>query len=227
MANAEKGKSFVTNWVFDLDKTLYPADNLYFQHLRDAWIGFVQDRYGISEAEAQISIADFSGETVSQTVHLPGGPAEQAAWQAYGMPRLPFDLLQTCSQTNALLKQLPGEKYVFTNGSSFVVEKVLQCLGMADLFGAVSHLDGREEAAKPHKNAYNTMLMEFGITPSSAVFVEDSLHNLSPAHQLGMTTVLVDKEASAMPFVDHVYPDLISFLQDAVAGKIVQQKVAA
>ena len=56
-----------------------------------------------------------------------------------------------------------------------------------------------------------------GIDPATTAFFEDSERNLAPAHDLGMTTVLVGPWAaqSTAPFVHHRTDKLAPFLMDA------------
>jgi putative hydrolase of the HAD superfamily len=58
---------------------------------------------------------------------------------------------------------------------------------------------------KPNPEIYPAMLGRFGLTPENTAFFEDMARNLTPAHQLGMTTILVEEtgndtlEAMNMP----------------------------
>ena len=61
------------------------------------------------------------------------------------------------------------------------------------------------------------MIDAHGLSPSTTSFFEDSEHNLKPAADLGMTTVLVGSKAlaSTAPFVHYRTDKLTPFLTAA------------
>jgi putative hydrolase of the HAD superfamily len=115
------------------------------------------------------------------------------------------------------LFRLPGRRLVFTNGSARHAERVLEHLNLADLFEDVFHLEAADLIPKPKPEAFFRLIARHAVTPASAAFFEDSVRNLAPAAELGMTTVLVGEQASAdrNAFVDHRTPALRPFLERA------------
>jgi putative hydrolase of the HAD superfamily len=80
---------------------------------------------------------------------------------------------------------------------------------------------------KPNPDIYPLMLESFGIGAQTSAFFEDMARNLTPAHKLGMATVLVQEEGQDgaqkmnMPekyrthdeaHIDHTTTDLARFL---------------
>jgi putative hydrolase of the HAD superfamily len=117
----------------------------------------------------------------------------------------------------AALKRLPGRRLIFTNGSASHAERVLQALGLAELFEATFHIEAAAYLPKPAPETFARMIAEHGVHARGSAFFEDSEKNLAPAHDLGMTTILVGPHAadSVADFVNHRTNDLAGFLASA------------
>ena len=112
------------------------------------------------------------------------------------------------------LERLPGKRLVFTNGDTPHAVRILDRLGIADLFDGTFALDHADWVPKPNLTTFHRMMDTFGVIPSKAVFFEDSAKNLAPARTLGMTTVLVGPHARDHPadFIDYRTLSLPPFL---------------
>ena len=119
------------------------------------------------------------------------------------------------------LAALPGCRYVFTNGSRAHAERVLERLGIADLFERVFDIAAADYVPKPQPQAYDRLIEAFAIEVRAAALFEDSLANLAPAAERGMVTVWVrHRRADLVPgadgevpaHVDHVTDDLPAWL---------------
>jgi putative hydrolase of the HAD superfamily len=71
---------------------------------------------------------------------------------------------------------------------------------------------------KPSPGTFKRMSAHHGLAPQATAFFEDSARNLKPAHDLGMTTVLVAPKAleTEHAFVHHRTDDLTGFLSSAL-----------
>jgi putative hydrolase of the HAD superfamily len=74
---------------------------------------------------------------------------------------------------------------------------------------------------KPDPVSYANFCTTFDVRPTTALFVEDSVHNLEPAHAMGMTTIWInhssDGEAGGTDrpaYVDHEITDLSDWLHE-------------
>jgi putative hydrolase of the HAD superfamily len=117
----------------------------------------------------------------------------------------------------AALAALPGRRLVFTNGDKSHAERVLRKLELDDLFEATFHIALADYIPKPHPETFARMMAFHDVIPARTAFFEDSARNLAPAHELGMTTVLVGPRApdSEHPFVHFRTPNLAAFLRSA------------
>jgi putative hydrolase of the HAD superfamily len=138
------------------------------------------------------------------------------AFMAY-VHDVPLDTLHPDPALRHALARLPGRRLVFTNGSAWHAERVLERLNIADLFDEVFHAEASNLIPKPDPRAFDALIAAHAVTPATTAFFEDRAVNLAPAAELGMTTVLVGPEAgvSTAAFVQHRTAKLAPFLDAA------------
>ena len=128
-----------------------------------------------------------------------------------------LDALAHDQALTAAIARLPGRRLIFTNADDVHAERVLERLGLSHLFDEVFHIGSADYLPKPNLETYRRMADAHAIDPAATAFFEDSEHNLKPAADLGITTVLVGPHASAStaPFVHHRTDKLAPFLTSA------------
>jgi putative hydrolase of the HAD superfamily len=89
------------------------------------------------------------------------------------------------------LQSLPQRRVVFTNSSVCHSERVLQALGLRDLFEDIFDIRIANYLPKPYPDPYRAVLEQLGAEAGECIMVEDTPENLLTAKQLGMGTVLV------------------------------------
>jgi len=177
--------------LFDLDNTLYPRDCGLFDHV-DRLI----NRY------------------LEEVVKIP--PAEvdhrrRAYWQAYGttlnglmvhhdvdphhyldfVHDVPLaDYLEPDEKLVAMIAALPGEKYIFSNASNEHCQRVLNYLGLDELFAAVYDINYFDFRPKPELVIYQELLDNINRKAENGIMIDDMAVNLEPAASLGMATIL-------------------------------------
>ena len=215
-------------WVFDLDNTLYPAECNLFRQIDARMAEFIGARLGVDAPEARRLQKDFY---VRYGTTLAGLMREHAVKPLEFLDYVHDIDLSVVAENRALaarLAELPGRKFIFTNGSVAHAERVVARLGLERSFDAVFDIHAADYVPKPHRDAYERFLAHCAITARAAAMFEDIAHNLEAAHALGMTTVLVasaaqwiadepdDKRpariADRHAHVHHVTDDLAAFL---------------
>ncbi len=180
----------VREWVFDLDNTLYPAPALY-DAIGERMNAYIARVVGVEAAQAL--------ELREHYFHLYGATVvglakhhrvDAHAFLAY-VHAVDYAILAPDPELAALLGALPGRKLVHTNGGGGHAQRALTALGLADVFDGVFDIENAGLAPKPQKLAYQRLIEAFALTPARALFVEDTMRNLEPAHELGFTTALV------------------------------------
>jgi putative hydrolase of the HAD superfamily len=110
---------------------------------------------------------------------------------------------------------LPGRKIVYTNGSKFHADRVLEARGLTGIFDAIYGIEHSDFHPKPSRDAYDIIVKKDGFDPRSSAMFEDDARNLEIPHNLGMRTVLVGPP-EPKEFVHHQTSDLTGFLSQIV-----------
>jgi len=204
----------VDTWLFDLDDTLYPPECELMALVDARMTRFVMRQTGWPWDEARALQKRYyheHGTTLAGLMAFHG--VDPAAFIAE-VQEVSMDKVRVDPELRAGLERLPGRRLVFTNAGGAYAEKVLERLGVADLFEDVFHIEAADYIPKPQAETFHRMIRRHGVAPQSAAFFEDSERNLAPAAALGMTTVLVGPHAltSQAPFVHHRAEALPPFL---------------
>jgi len=113
------------------------------------------------------------------------------------------------------IQNLPGRKIVYTNGSEFHAERVLESRGLGGIFDAIYGIEHSEFKPKPSRGAYDVIVARDEINTKSAAMFEDDPRNLEIPHDLGMRTVLVGPP-EPRDYIHHQTQDLTAFLSKLV-----------
>ncbi len=208
-------------WIFDLDLTLYAPEHNIMEQVRDRIALFVEDYFKIdSEAAHKIRHAYWK----SYGTTLGGLMAEHGVdLHTYldFVHDVDLSLLKPCSRLRAGIEALPGRKLIFTNADAPYAERILAARGLEGLFEGMMDIHVMNHKPKPEPASYEKFCAMFDVQPACALFVEDSVHNLEPAHAMGMTTVWInhnsDGEAGGKerpPYVDHEIADVADWLHE-------------
>ncbi len=185
----------VESWVFDLDNTLYPAHCNLFKQIDARMAAFIEDLLEVPHADARRLQKDYYvqyGTTMSGLMREHGVKPHDFMDYVHDID---LSVVDENRALRALIAELPGEKFIFTNGSVRHAENVTDKLGLAGLFDAVFDIAAAEFTPKPHRETYERFLSRHAVRPGEAAMFEDLAHNLLSAHALGMTTVLVGSDA--------------------------------
>lgn len=221
--------SHVDTWLFDLDNTLYPATSSLFPQIDRRMKAFIADFLDMPEAEAFVLQKAYYHKygTTLRGLMLEHG-LEPDTFLDY-VHDIDHAVLEYDRALDDALGALPGRKLVFTNGSARHAERVLDRLALSRHFSGIFDIKAADYIPKPRPETYRKMVETFGIDATRTAFFEDSVLNLRPAADIGMTTVLVRAgpdhaprhEAPGTPedlrHCDHVTDDLASWLRDAIA----------
>jgi putative hydrolase of the HAD superfamily len=206
--------SHVDTWVFDLDQTLYPHEAEVMALIEGKMTAFVARETGLPHEDAyrlQKTYLSEHGTTLAGLMAYYGVEPHRFLNEVHDVS---IDSLHPDRELNALIEALPGRKIVFTNGDEPHAVRILAKLEMTSLFDGVFHLEHANWIPKPNMVTFDRMMAAHHVTPTTAVFFEDSPKNLKPAHQLGMKTVLVGPKADGNTddFIDFRAPSVKDFL---------------
>jgi putative hydrolase of the HAD superfamily len=213
----------VRDWIFDLDNTLYRADNGIFAQIDGRMTQFVAQLLGLERDPARLiqkQLYRDHGTTLAGLI---------AVHQIDPEPYLDFvhdiDLSELLPDRAlaAALARLPGRRFVFTNGCRNHAMRILERLQIADMFEQVWDIRTIGFIPKPAQAAYDSAVAAGRIAPNQAAMFDDIARNLVVPHELGMTTVWLDCQSdwsrqgpefpvASKAHIDHETRDLSSFL---------------
>jgi putative hydrolase of the HAD superfamily len=206
----------IDTWLFDLDNTLYPIDSGLGALMEPHITQFVMETTGLSWEDSYALQKRYlldHGLTLRGLMLHHGVDPDQYHARFH---EVPLGGVAVDERLRTGLSRLPGRRLIFTNADDVHAARVLEHLGVVDLFEDVFHIASAAFEPKPSPRAFERILAAHAIEPAKTAFFEDAERNLAPAAALGMTTVLVGPHAaqSTAPFVhyrtDHLAPFLAS-----------------
>ncbi|MDP3737787.1 MAG: pyrimidine 5'-nucleotidase [Hyphomonadaceae bacterium] len=212
----------IDSWVFDLDNTLYPSHCDLFAQIDVKMTDFVSRTLSLPHHEAKALQKRYyteHGTTLSGLMKVNGLHPSSFLDYVHDIDLAPLNGLPDLSTA---LATLPGKRYVFTNGSRRHAENVTKKLKIDHLFDDMFDIHAANYLPKPSEESFDRFFTATGATPETSAMFEDLARNLVPAHQRGMTTILVrsardwgpvaDEHPGHPPHVHHIADDLAQFL---------------
>lgn len=218
--------SSVSDWVFDLDNTLYPAQLNLFAQIDAKIVDYVIQLTGLGRDEAQAIQKDYYHRYGTTLRGLMMEHAIEPDEFLEFVHDIDHEALKPDTRLGAAISKLPGRKFIMTNGTTKHALTVATKLGISDYFSDMFGIVEAELMPKPYAETYDRFLKRNGIDPRQAAMFEDLARNLKVPHELGMRTVLVvpdgtrevfreswELEGRNAPHVDFVTDALAAFLE--------------
>ena len=187
--------SFIKTWVFDLDNTLYPPEENIFSQIDEKMTSFIAENLKISHEEAfNIQKQNFidHGTTLAGFMNSGNDKIDPDKFLEF-VHDINLSSLKEDSNLRKMLLLLPGEKYIFTNGTKKHAENVLKKLNLENIFQSIFGIKEANYLPKPNIETYNLFLKTYKVDPKTSIMFEDMGRNLIPAKELGMKTVLLER----------------------------------
>lgn len=218
----------VTEWVFDLDNTLYPRECNLFAQIDTLITNYVMDVTKLDFAAARDLqkgyYRDF-GTTLNGLMHRHEIDADHFLNTVHAIDYTP---VAPHPELIDAITALPGRKFILTNGDVGHARNVLMRLGGDHLFEHVHDIRAMTFVPKPHREAYDGFFQKHAIDPTRAAMFDDLEKNLVVPHEVGMSTVQVVPQdgflhdqvdswelgRSTGPHVHHITADLAGFLRN-------------
>ncbi|MCE5972632.1 pyrimidine 5'-nucleotidase [Sinirhodobacter sp. WL0062] len=202
----------VTDWVFDLDNTLYPPEAQLFAQIEVRMTDYVMRTLGIDRLEADRLRRHYwqlYGTTLAGLMHEHNVDPTPYLTDVH---EISLDHLTPDFALREAIAALPGRKIVYTNGCAPYAERVLGARGLSGLFDGIYGVEHADFHPKPQQRAFETVFAKAGITPARAAMFEDDPRNLAAPHAMGMRTVHVAPDPAHEPHIQHHTADLPRFL---------------
>ena len=218
----------IDTWIFDLDNTLYHPRHCLFDQI-DARMGAYI---------AQLEGCDLlTARTIQKRYFYDHGTTLAGLMAHHDVVPTHFldyvhdidvTVLDADPELRAALSVLPGRRLIYTNADTPYAQRVIERLGIADLFAGVFDICAAAFVPKPQPSAYDKFCTDHDIIPANAIFFEDMARNLIPAKKRGMTTVWLDNGAESgnrdidPTAIDFITADLTAWLTTAINPQIIE-----
>ena len=186
--------SNIKNWIFDLDNTLYSPEEEIFSQIDERMTKFITDKFKINNEEAfNIQKKYFLeyGTTLSGLIKKNNIDTDEFLEFVHDID---LDILKPDKKLNKIISNLPGKKFIFTNGSKKHAQNVLRKLEMNAIFDDIYDIKDSNFIPKPNMEAYTTFINKMGIDVNKSIMFEDIARNLQPAKELGIISVLIQRD---------------------------------
>jgi len=225
---ASRSLSHVTDWVFDLDNTLYPREcNLFAQIdilISNYMVSVTQLPFDEARALQKIYYRDY-GTTLNGLMQKHEVDPDHFLNTVHAIDYSPVSAHDDLVDA---IRALPGRKFILTNGDVGHARAVLGRLGKADdLFEDIFDIRAMKFTPKPLPEAYESFFAKHGIDARQAAMFDDLEKNLMVPHERGMATVQVvagddfvhdqvdpwELDRTGGEHVHHITADLAGFLR--------------
>ena len=216
----------VTDWVFDLDNTLYPHHSNLFSQIDVKMTSYVSELLTLPREEArklQKELYREYGTTLAGLIQRHGIDSDDFLQKVHDID---YSWLVPDPVLGAAIRQLPGRKFIFTNGNRSHAERTARQLGILDHFDDIFDIIAAGLNPKPAPETYDLFLASYGVAGPNAVMFEDLARNLAVPKALGMTTVLIVPHNFEPTFSeiwerDVANDDDVDFVTDDLAGFLI------
>lgn len=236
MTNTLQPQAFadITDWVFDLDNTLYPHASNLFSQIDVKMTSYVAQLLQLPREEAR---------KVQKQFYQEYGTTLKGLMERYQIDTddflekvhdIDYSWLAPDPALGEAIKRLPGRKFIFTNGNRGHAERSARQLGILDHFDDIFDIVAADLTPKPARETYDKFLGLHRVDSRHAVMFEDLARNLVVPKTLGMKTVLIvprnfEPTFSEIWESDPEYTDQVDYVTDNLAAfleSILPEKAA-
>lgn len=220
----------VTDWVFDLDNTLYPHHANLFAQIDVRMTAYVARMLDLSREDARKLQKDLYrefGTTMNGLMHRHGIDPDEFLREVHDID---YSGLEPDPALGEAITALPGRKFIFTNGDRRHAERTARQLGILDHFEDIFDIIAAGLQPKPAPSTYEKFAALHKVAGPNAAMFEDLARNLAAPKAMGMTTVLVvprnfeptfaeiwERDPDHTDDVDYVTDDLAGFLRSILS----------
>jgi putative hydrolase of the HAD superfamily len=189
-----------TTLLVDLDDTVYPAGNGLWEAIALRIERYMHERLSVPLEQIPALRHELHarfGTTLRGLAET--RQVDELDYLAYVHDIPLTNYLAPDPDVRAALQANPLRKAIFTNADQAHAGRVLNILGLQDLFEQIIDINAIRPYCKPMPQAYRIALDLLASQPQECVFLDDSLNNLSAARQMGITPVYINRPPPAYP----------------------------
>ena len=209
------------NWIFDLDNTMYDINLGLFKKISNRITDFIMSKYSLDIDQAKKIQKEYYlkyGLTLRGLIVEKKLEPEEFLDYVHDVEH---PELEKNDQLISKIRLLEGKKIIFTNATSNHAKKILKILELEHDFDQIIDIKDLEYIPKPDKRSYKKLLECLNLNKENldkTIFFEDTVKNLIPAKQLGITTVWMKNSINEKDFIkncnfiDYSFNNLNEFL---------------
>ncbi|HUS69967.1 MAG TPA: pyrimidine 5'-nucleotidase [Anaerolineae bacterium] len=204
-------RNSIKHVLFDLDETMYPTETGIMDLIGERINEYMSVQLGIEPDEVASLRSRYYERygTTGRGLYL-HHDVDLGDYFEFVHDLPVEEVLQPDARLDEMLDSLEVEKAIFTNATAEHAQRVLRALQVQRHFGCIIGIAELKYVPKPDVRAYHRALELLRARPEECLLVDDRVRNLSPGHDLGMTTVLVGGEDVA-DGADYVISDITEF----------------
>ena len=209
------------NWIFDLDNTIYDINLGLFKKISNRITDFIMSKYSLDIDQAKKIQKEYYlkyGLTLRGLIVEKKLEPEEFLDYVHDVEH---PELKKNDQLISKIRILEGKKIIFTNATSKHAKKILKILELEHDFDQIIDIKDLEYIPKPDKRSYKKLLECLNLNKENldkTIFFEDTVKNLVPAKELGITTVWMKNSINEkdfkknFSFIDYSFNNLNEFL---------------
>ena len=208
------------NWIFDLDNTIYDINLGLFKKISNRITDFIMSKYSLDIDQAKKIQKEYYlkyGLTLRGLIVEKKLEPEEFLDYVHDVEH---PELKKNDQLISKIRILEGKKIIFTNATSKHAKKILNILELEHDFDQIIDIKDLEYIPKPDKRSYKKLLECLNLNKENlnkTIFLEDTIKNLIPAKELGITTVWIKNSINEkdfkknFSFIDYSFNNLNDF----------------
>ena len=209
------------NWIFDLDNTMYDINLGLFKKISNRITDFIMSKYSLDIDQAKKIQKEYYlkyGLTLRGLIVEKKLEPEEFLDYVHDVEH---PELKKNDQLISKIRILEGKKIIFTNATLNHAKKILKILELEHDFDQIIDIKDLEYIPKPDKRSYKKLLECLNLNKENldkTIFFEDTVKNLVPAKELGITTVWMKNAINEKDFIkncnfiDYSFNNLNEFL---------------
>ena len=192
------------NWIFDLDNTIYDINLGLFKKISNRITDFIMSKYSLDIDQAKKIQKEYYlkyGLTLRGLIVEKKLEPEEFLDYVHDVEH---PELKKNDQLISKIRILEGKKIIFTNATSKHAKKILKILELEHDFDQIIDIKDLEYIPKPDKRSYKKLLECLNLNKENldkTIFFEDTVKNLIPAKELGITTVWMKNSINEKDFM--------------------------
>ena len=209
------------NWIFDLDNTMYDINLGLFKKISNRITDFIMSKYSLDIDQAKKVQKEYYlkyGLTLRGLIVEKKLEPEEFLDYVHDVEH---PELKKNDQLISKIRLLEGKKIIFTNATLNHAKKILKILELEHDFDQIIDIKDLDYIPKPDKRSYKKLLECLNLNKENldkTIFFEDTVKNLIPAKELGITTVWMKNSINEKDFmkncnfIDYSFNNLNEFL---------------